>query len=94
MTCKACHSDKQRVFNGEIAIHFPGLAGLDKPIVWMFPKLAVCSHCGFTEFTVPERELTVLVTGTLVEGAVVLADRVARSSEKVRIKSLSAGTND
>jgi len=27
MTCKACHSDKQRVFNGETAIHFPGLDG-------------------------------------------------------------------
>ena len=92
MTCKGCHSDNQSTFNGEIAIRFPGLDGLDKPIVWMFPKLAVCLHCGFTEFIVPERELTVLVTGAPVEGAVVLADRVP--SDKITIKSLSMGMND
>ncbi len=92
MPCKACHSDKQSVFNGETAIHFPGVDGLDKPIVWVFPKLVVCLHCGFTEFTVPERELTVLVTGAPVEGAVVLVDRVP--SQKITIKSLSAGMND
>ena len=42
MTCKRCHSDKQGVFNGEFAIHFRGLEGLDKPIVWVFPKIVVC----------------------------------------------------
>jgi hypothetical protein len=78
MTCKRCRSDSHSVFNGETAIHFPGLKGLDKPIVWVFPKLAVCLECGFTEFTIPERELSVLVRGTPVEGAVVLTERVAR----------------
>jgi hypothetical protein len=47
----------QRDFSGEIAIHFPGLDGLDKPIVWVFPKLLVCLDCGFTEFEVPKNEL-------------------------------------
>jgi hypothetical protein len=50
-------------------------------------------ECGFTQFTVPERELSVLVHGAPVEGAVVLAERVARASEKVRIESLSPGIN-
>jgi len=77
MTCKRCRSDSHSVFNSETAIHFPGLKGLDKPIVWVFPKLAVCLECGFTEFTIPERELSVLVRGTPVEGAV-LTERVAR----------------
>jgi len=86
MICKRCASENQCTFNGEIAIHFPMLKGLDKPIVWVFPKLAICLHCGFTEFNVPERELKVLVHGTPVEGAVVLAQRVAWPSEK-------AGTN-
>jgi hypothetical protein len=45
------------MFNGEIAIHFPGLEGLDKPIVWVFPKVLVCLSCGFTEFAIPETEL-------------------------------------
>jgi hypothetical protein len=71
MSCKSCLSEHQSNLNGEIAIHFPGLKGLEKPIVWMFPKLLVCLECGFTEFTVPERELGVIVKGTAVEGAVI-----------------------
>jgi len=61
--CKSCKSDQNRVFNGEIAIHFPGLAGLDKPIVWVFPKLRVCLGCGLAEFEIPESELRVLEEG-------------------------------
>jgi hypothetical protein len=44
-----------------IAIHFPGLQGLDKPIVWVFPKLLVCLNCGAAQFAIPESELSVLV---------------------------------
>ncbi len=42
MSCKSCLSEHQSNLKGEIAIHFPGLKGLDKPIVWVFPKLLVC----------------------------------------------------
>ena len=63
MSCKSCQSENQRNFNGEVAIHFPGLKGLDKPIVWVFPKLLVCLNYGFTEFVVPETELRQLVEG-------------------------------
>jgi hypothetical protein len=94
MACKGCHSDKQSVFNGEIAIHFPGLEGLNKSIVWVFPKLVVCLHCGFAEFAVPERELQVLEQGSPVDGAVVLEEKSSQPSKKVRIKSLSPGMND
>ena len=72
MKCKGCHSDSQRVFNGEIAIHFRDLEGVDKPIVWVFPQVVVCLHCGFTEFTVPETELQVLSQDSPVKRAVVL----------------------
>ena len=81
MLCRRCAFDNHDTFNGEIAIQFTGLKGLDKPIVWTFPKLAVCLECGFTTFTVPERELRVLVKGEAVEGAVVLDTKVARSEE-------------
>jgi hypothetical protein len=57
MSCKSCQSQNQREFNGEIAVHFPGFKCLDKPIVWVYPKLLVCMNCGFTEFAVPETEL-------------------------------------
>ena len=61
--CRSCQSATQSAFNGEIAIHFPGLEGLDKPIVWVFPKLLVCLNCGFTEFAIPEAELRQLAEG-------------------------------
>lgn len=38
-------------------MHYPGLEGLDKPIVWVFPKLVVCLECGLAEFDIPESEL-------------------------------------
>jgi hypothetical protein len=58
--CRSCQSANRSTFNGEIAIHFPGLEGLDRPIVWVFPTLLVCLNCGFTEFAIPETELCVL----------------------------------
>jgi hypothetical protein len=63
MICKQCASDNQSSFTGEVAVHFPGLKGLDKPIVWVFPKLLVCLHCGLTEFTVPTDETRALREG-------------------------------
>jgi hypothetical protein len=30
MTCKQCASDNQSSFTGDVAVHFPGLKGLDK----------------------------------------------------------------
>jgi hypothetical protein len=95
MTCKGCHSEKRSVYNGEVAIHFSGREGLEKPIVWNFPKLLVCLHCGFTEFTVPKRELQVLEQGTPVEGAVVFWPRSDANPEpgKNRRKSVSEEAN-
>ena len=47
-------------FNGELALHFPGLDGLTKPIVWVFPKVLVCLDCGFAEFVVPDEQTKTL----------------------------------
>ena len=69
--CASCKSENEKEFTSEVAIHFPGLAGLNKPIVWVFPKISVCLDCGLARFVVPERELEVLRTGTPVEGAAV-----------------------
>jgi hypothetical protein len=60
MTCKSCSSDKLSEFRAEMAIHFPGLQDLEKPIVWVFPELLVCLNCGSAEFAIPESELRVL----------------------------------
>ena len=69
--CKSCQVEHRSTFTGEIAIHFPGLAGLNKPVVWVFPTMSVCLDCGKAEFMVPEKELEVLRTGVPVEGAAV-----------------------
>lgn len=57
MPCKSCGSVNQSKFTAEIGIHFPGLKNIDKPVVWVFPELIVCSDCGTAEFAVPEAEL-------------------------------------
>jgi hypothetical protein len=46
-----------------MGIHFPGLKGIDKPVVWVFPELIVCLDCGTAEFAVPKAELRQLVRG-------------------------------
>jgi hypothetical protein len=63
MPCKSCESLNQGQFTGEVAIHFPGLQNIDKPIVWVFPEIIVCLDCGTTEFTVPKSELRQLAKG-------------------------------
>jgi hypothetical protein len=40
-----------------MGIHFPGLKNIDKPLVWVFPEVAVCFDCGTADFTVAEAEL-------------------------------------
>ena len=65
MACERCSSENQSTFNGEVAVHFPGLKGLNKPIVWVFPKLMVCLECGLAEFEIPESQLRVLNKGEI-----------------------------
>ena len=65
MSCRSCRSEQQSNFEGEIAIHFPGLKGLEKPIVWVFPTIVVCFDCGLAEFAIPETELRVLRDGAV-----------------------------
>jgi hypothetical protein len=71
MSRDKCACENHREFNGEVAIHFPGIKGLQKPVVWLFPKVRVCLDCGYADFTIPEIELSVLVTGVPVGGAMV-----------------------
>jgi hypothetical protein len=40
MACRSCGSDQQHQVNGEVAIRFPSVDGVDKPIVWVFPRLS------------------------------------------------------
>jgi hypothetical protein len=57
MSCQRCGSSNQEELDSEMVIHFSGLKNLDKPGVWLFPKLLVCLDCGCSHLTVPEKEL-------------------------------------
>jgi hypothetical protein len=65
MFCPKCTSEGQRQFVAEINIHchFSGLKNLDKPSVFVFPKILVCLDCGFSQFTLEDTELTLLAEG-------------------------------
>ena len=69
MRCKVCGSVNQNKFIGEMGIRSPGLKGLDKPIVWVFPQLIVCLDCGMAEFIMPETELRILARGKAAAAA-------------------------
>jgi hypothetical protein len=69
--CTSCQSENQKTFTAEIAIHFRGIEGLNKPIVWVFPTISVCLNCGVAQFMVSEKEVEVLRTGVPVEGTTV-----------------------
>ena len=60
MACKACGSANETRFGAEVNIYLPGPISLDEPGFLVFPKLAICLDCGFTQFTLPEGELRLL----------------------------------
>lgn len=63
MACESCGSANQTKFDAEVNIHFPGPRNLDELGFFVFPKLAICLDCGFTQCTLPERELRLLKEG-------------------------------
>jgi len=40
----------------EINLNSPGDEGVDKPTVWMRPRVVVCEDCDFAEFVVAVSE--------------------------------------
>jgi hypothetical protein len=80
VSCKSCQSNSRQTFNGEVAVHFPGLNGLDMPIVWVFPRLEVCLECGFAEFEIPEKELRALAQSPSTKGG--LGSPTIKAAEK------------
>jgi hypothetical protein len=68
MSCVLCGSGNEAQFTAEMVIHFSGLKNLDKPGVWLFPKVLVCLDCGSSQFTVRESELALLANGAGTKG--------------------------
>jgi hypothetical protein len=61
IVCPSCRSVKQAEFIAEMLVHSPGLKNIDKPGVWVYPKLLVCLDCGFSQSTVPAPQLASIV---------------------------------
>jgi hypothetical protein len=55
--CPSCSSKNQHKLNGELALHFPGIRGLHKPIIWAFPKVLVCLDCGIAVLALEDEPL-------------------------------------
>jgi hypothetical protein len=60
MACKSCGSERRREVSADMIIHFPGRKGLDKPVIPVLTKLAVCLDCGSTAFTIADAQLSLL----------------------------------
>lgn len=88
MACKSCISENQQYFNAEINLHFPGLKNLDKPTVWIFPRLLVCMNCGFTEFSIPEAELRRLAVGVAEPASTGCRDLLSRNVTELVFRNL------
>lgn len=70
MICVRCASAR-KAFTSEIAIHFFGKEGLDRPLVRLSPKVEICFHCGTAEFFVPDTERRLLIDAKDVGMAIV-----------------------
>jgi hypothetical protein len=58
--CEICGSTRHKTLIAEMGIRCTGLAGIDKPAVWVSPHPVVCMNCGTAKFVVPEAELRLL----------------------------------
>ena len=47
--CRSCASTNVVRLDSEVCLHLPGLSGLKATPLFLFPKLAICSDCGFVE---------------------------------------------
>jgi len=67
MACRICSLELQSNLNAEVTIHLPGQKDLERNPIVAFPRVLVCTACGFTEFTLGSKELTVLRAETAGE---------------------------
>ena len=62
MSCPICASAKQVEYSVEMMVHRDGLKNLDSSSVLVLQKALVCLDCGFSQFTIPKSELSLLAS--------------------------------
>jgi hypothetical protein len=55
--CNACASFELLELSSEACLHFPGLQGLKVEPILVYPKIVVCTECGFVQLRLSDREL-------------------------------------
>ena len=66
--CKLCASFNLIEFSAEVGLHVPGLKGIKNDPIFVFPRVLVCSACGFMESNLSVEDLRFLrVRTTKVE---------------------------
>ena len=63
MVCKACSSENQQNFSGEMSVAFSGIETLNLSPVYVCQKILVCLDCGYAELVFPATELEQLREG-------------------------------
>ena len=87
MVCPSCQSHNQAEFTAEMIVHLPNPDNLDKPGIWLSPKLLVCLDCGVSLFTIPEPRRRLRVSDTKRVGSSAQGESfrdIARSSQIAR----------
>jgi hypothetical protein len=58
--CTSCNSSNLVRMDSEICLHFPGMDGLDKEPIFVFPTTAVCLDCGIMQCQLKPAERTLI----------------------------------
>lgn len=58
--CKSCGSWHLVRLSTETCLHFPGLSGLKRGPIFVFPKVTVCLDCGFVQSSLSTEELRLI----------------------------------
>jgi hypothetical protein len=57
LPCQVCASSNLIELVAETCVHFPGLKGLKVEPIFIYPKIVVCTECGFAQSYLSDREL-------------------------------------
>jgi hypothetical protein len=55
--CNTCGSTRLNKLRAKLALHFSGLENIDKPVLWTFRDVVVCTDCGEADLHFPPHEL-------------------------------------
>ena len=55
--CNTCGSTRLNKLRAKLALHFNGLENIDKPVLWTFRDVVVCTDCGEADLHFPPHEL-------------------------------------